>query len=178
MITSIESIAFEKLPQLQELYVYRNPFECGCALRQFVLFMQRKGILPYNETYRDEPKCSSPAQYKGMEIINVPYHNMSCDSTSKPAVTLPKTEDDVSTQPIIKTTSRIGDQHSTEPAVTLPKTKDDVPTQQIIKTTPRIGDQQTTEPTVTFTKSKDGALTRQTVKTTPRIGDQHTTGKS
>lgn len=82
------SVTFIQIPMCSSIffflkrYVYRNPFECGCALRQFVLFMQRKGILPYSETNHDEPKCSSPVRYKGMEIINVPYQNMSCDSTS------------------------------------------------------------------------------------------------
>lgn len=113
MITSIESIVFEKLPQLQKLYVGGNPFQCTCPLQSFVEFMQRKDFLPYNSKRFAEPTCSSPDHFKGKEIIKVFYHNMSCDSISKPAVTLPKTEDDVSTQPIIKTTSIIGDQHTT-----------------------------------------------------------------
>uniref|UniRef100_A0A8W8J0A6 LRRCT domain-containing protein n=1 Tax=Magallana gigas TaxID=29159 RepID=A0A8W8J0A6_MAGGI len=160
-------------PAARERYVGGNPFQCTCNLQSFVEFM--KGFLPYNELFYAEPTCSSPDHFKGKEIIKVFYHNMSCDSTSKPAVTLPKTEDDVSTQPIIKTTPRIGDQHTTEPAVTLPKTEDDVSSQPIIKTTSRIGDQHTTEPAVTLPKTKDDVPTQQIIKTTPRIGDQQTT---
>ncbi|XP_052690899.1 leucine-rich repeats and immunoglobulin-like domains protein 1 [Crassostrea angulata] len=144
MITSIESIVFEKLPQLQELYVGGNPFQCTCALQSFVEFMQRKGILLQKETWYGTPTCSSPEHLKGKEIINVSYHDMSCDSTSKQAVTLPKTKDDVPTQQIIKTTPRIGDQQTTEPAVTFTKSKDGALTRQTVKTTPRIGDQHTT----------------------------------
>uniref|UniRef100_K1R5L8 Leucine-rich repeat and transmembrane domain-containing protein 2 n=1 Tax=Magallana gigas TaxID=29159 RepID=K1R5L8_MAGGI len=82
MITSIKSIVFEKLPQLQELYVGGNPFQCTCDLQSFVEFM--KGFLPYNSQYYDEPTCSSPDHLKGKEIINVSYHDMTCDSTSIP----------------------------------------------------------------------------------------------
>ncbi|XP_052707694.1 slit homolog 2 protein-like isoform X2 [Crassostrea angulata] len=80
MITSIKSIVFEKFPQLQELYVGGNPFQCTCDLQSFVEFM--KGFLPYNSQYYDEPTCSSPDHLKGKEIINVSYHDMTCDSTS------------------------------------------------------------------------------------------------
>lgn len=64
-------------------YIEENPFQCTCDLRQFVLLMQRMRILPNNEANRDEPKCSSPSYYKGIQIIDVPYHNLVCDSTSR-----------------------------------------------------------------------------------------------
>lgn len=45
--------------------------------------MQRMRILPNNEANRDEPRCSSPFYYTGVQIINVPYHIFGCDSTSR-----------------------------------------------------------------------------------------------
>lgn len=81
------SVTFIQIPMCTSIFFYiksyveGNPFQCTCDLRSFVEFMQRKGILPYNNQYFKEPKCSSPDHFKGKEIINVPYHNMSCDST-------------------------------------------------------------------------------------------------
>lgn len=64
-------------------YIEGNPFQCTCDLRQFVLLMQRMRILPNNEANRDEPICSYPSFYTGIQIMNVPYHNLGCDSTSR-----------------------------------------------------------------------------------------------
>lgn len=69
-------------------YVGGNPFQCTCDLGRFVMFLQRKEILPYNKNYLDEPKCSSLVYLKGKEIVDVPYHNMSCNSTFGTYITI------------------------------------------------------------------------------------------
>ncbi|XP_065928388.1 uncharacterized protein [Magallana gigas] len=142
------------------------------------MFMQRKGILPYNETYHVEPKCSSPDYLKRMEIINVPYHTMNCDSTSETTLASTKTQFQEITRQRVLSTSKIRDVPiTTEPAVYLPKTTDDALTRHILKSTPVIGDHHTTEPVVIPPKTMDDVPTQQLLKSTPVTGEQHIKGK-
>eukprot|EP00105_Crassostrea_gigas_P008986 XP_011423753.1 PREDICTED: uncharacterized protein LOC105325760 [Crassostrea gigas] len=143
------------------------------------MFMQRKGILPYNEIYRDEPKCSSPDHFRGMEIINVPYHNMSCDSTSETTLASTKTPfQEITRQRVLSTAKIRNAPVTTEPAVYLPKTTDEALTRQILKSTPVIGDHHTTQPAVIPPKKMDNAPTQQLLKSTPVTGEEHIKGKS
>lgn len=43
------------------------------------MFLYRKEILLYNKNYFDEFKCSFFVYFKGKEIVDVFYYNMSCN---------------------------------------------------------------------------------------------------
>lgn len=60
-------------------YIGGNPFDCTCDLEPFTVLMKRKKMLPYN-SWAEEPKCNSPSHLNGEQIIDVPFHNMSCST--------------------------------------------------------------------------------------------------
>ncbi|XP_022343948.2 uncharacterized protein LOC111137018 [Crassostrea virginica] len=80
-ITGLVKEIFTPLYSLQNLYIEENPFNCTCDLEEFAVFMQTSGWLPYNSSSVFEPECASPGQYIGVHIIDVPYHNMSCNGS-------------------------------------------------------------------------------------------------
>lgn len=76
------------------------------------MFMKTKGLLPYNTQFREEPKCNSPSHLKRKQIIDVPFHNMSCSTLYETTVSIRKTTDLKSPKPIEHLTTMKDNQHT------------------------------------------------------------------
>lgn len=59
-------------------YIEKNPLNCTCALEQLMIFMQTSGMLAYNS--RNDLLCSSPRHVRKVDIIEVPFDNLECDT--------------------------------------------------------------------------------------------------
>nr|XP_034327113.1 slit homolog 2 protein-like [Crassostrea gigas] len=109
-LTFLTEQIFMQLPNLRNLYIEKNPFECSCDLESFTVFVQTKGLVL--NVSSENPKCNSPAYLKGVQIIDVSFKDMGCSTTYETTISIRKTTDLKSTKQTVHSTPMKSNQHT------------------------------------------------------------------
>ncbi|XP_066283071.1 adhesion G-protein coupled receptor G6-like isoform X1 [Branchiostoma lanceolatum] len=87
-LTNLEEGTFDNIPNLIEVYMRDNPFQCDCNLRWLASWVQSTG----SDILKDDPQCLSPGNLNGQSLTSVDVREMICPTTPAPPVTEATTE--------------------------------------------------------------------------------------
>ncbi|XP_078699059.1 adhesion G-protein coupled receptor G6-like isoform X1 [Branchiostoma floridae x Branchiostoma belcheri] len=88
-LTNLEEGTFDNIPNLIEVYMRDNPFQCDCNLQWLASWVQDGSG---RDILKDNPQCLSPDSLNGQSLTSVNVWDMVCPTTTPPPVTEATTE--------------------------------------------------------------------------------------